>query len=151
MSKIVNKIVKKVGIIGGVSHESTAQYYININQGVMRALGGLSPVEIMMISLSCDEISRYAHEGHWDRVTSVFIEAAKKLERMGADFIVIPCNSLHIIADSVAKAIQIPVLNIIDCVGDVIYQEAYSKVALLMRIAFKKLDPLAVPTPHLSV
>ncbi|NNM58231.1 MAG: amino acid racemase [Legionellales bacterium] len=123
--------MKVIGIIGGLSYESTSQYYLDINKISMKKLGGYNKLEIIIISVNLDDIMAYANKDEWHKITSIFINTAMRLEKMGADFIVIPCNSFHIVADNVQQAVNVPILNIIDCVGSHIQALGFSKIALL--------------------
>ena len=123
--------MKKVGIIGGLSYESTAKYYTDINKATASLHGGLSEVELILINVNLKRVIGYAENQAFDLLAGYFIEIAQQLEKSGADFIIIPCNSFHNVADKVQAAINIPLFNMIDCVGEYIVQHAYSKVALL--------------------
>ena len=123
--------MKRVGMIGGLSYESTSQYYLDINKKAMKRLGGYNQLEIILISVNFDEVMYHANRSDWHKICYIFINAALRLEKMGAEFIIIPCNSFHIVADKVQQAIDVPLLNIIDCVGNDIKKRNYSKVALI--------------------
>lgn len=123
--------MKKVGIIGGLSYESTAKYYIDINKGTASLHQGLSEVELIIVNANLKRIINYAEDKAFALLANYFINIAQQLEKAGADFIIIPCNSFHNVADEVQAAINIPLLNMIDCVGEYIVQHAYSRVALM--------------------
>ncbi|OGO92652.1 MAG: hypothetical protein A3F10_00375 [Coxiella sp. RIFCSPHIGHO2_12_FULL_42_15] len=121
----------KIGIIGGLSSQSTAQYYININKKYVEIFGTFSRAEIIIFSVNLQMIMLYAIKSQWEKIASIFIDIACRLQEIGADFVVIPCNSFHIIAEDVQNAIKIPLLNIIDSVGRNVLHCGYSKIGLL--------------------
>ena len=122
---------KVIGMIGGLSYESTVDYYVRINQRFVSELGGHNTPEIIIVNVNFEQTIQAANEKKWSVITHMFVCAAKKLEKAGADFIVIPCNGLHIVADDVQRHVSIPLLNIIDCVGRYIQGEHFRKVGLL--------------------
>ena len=123
--------MKRIGMVGGLSYESTAKYYLDINKKAMQRLEGYNQLEIVLVSVNFNEVMHYAGCNDWNQLYLLFMDAAIKLERARVDFIVIPCNSFHIIADRLQQAINVPLLNIIDCVASYIQSNSYSKVALL--------------------
>ena len=105
---------KVIGLIGGMSWESSAEYYRIVNQTVRRRLGGLRSAQCLMWSFDFGEIEALQHAGHWDVAAAEMIGAAQRLERGGADFVVICTNTMHRMADQVQAAIALPLLHIAD-------------------------------------
>ena len=105
---------KVIGLIGGMSWESSAEYYRIINQRVRDRLGGLRSARCLMWSFDFGEIEALQHAGRWDEATALMIEAAQRLERGGADFVLICTNTMHRMADEVQAAVGIPLLHIAD-------------------------------------
>jgi len=118
-------------MIGGVSWESTALYYKLINQSVREKLGGLNSARIFIHSLNYGPIVEYERQGNWDAVTDILVEAAKKLEIVGCSFIILGCNTLHKVSESIENAIQIPFLHIADAAADILLHAKIKKVGLL--------------------
>jgi aspartate racemase len=123
--------VQVIGIIGGMSWESSAEYYRLINQEVNRKLGGLHSAEILMFSVDFEEIEELQHSARWEEATKIMVDAARRLERGGADFLVIATNTMHRMADDVQNSVRIPLLHIADATGDRIKEEGFKKVGLL--------------------
>ena len=105
--------MKTIGLIGGLSWESSAEYYRIINREVQRRLGGTHSAKILMYSFDFDEIAHRQAEGLWDDAREMMVDAGKKLARGGADFIVICANTMHRMADAVEWQ-SLPVLHIAD-------------------------------------
>lgn len=124
-------MTKLIGMIGGVSWESTALYYKLINQSVREKLGGLNSGRLLIYSLNYGPIVEYERQGNWDAVTDILIEAAKNLEGSGCDFIILGCNTLHKVSQSIENAVQIPFLHIVDAVADSLLRARIGKVGLL--------------------
>ena len=120
-----------IGLIGGMSWESSAEYYRIINQAVRERLGGVHSARSLMWSVDFGEIEALQHHGDWDRLTEVMIDAARRLERGGADFLVICTNTMHRMADAVAGAVAIPLLHIADPTAEQIKAAGFTKVGLL--------------------
>lgn len=123
--------MKKIGLIGGLSFGSTSEYYTSIMRLSNSYLGGYQTAELVMVSINPNEIIHAVQGNDWNKAASILISAAKELEVMGASCIVLPCNTLHYLADIIQDAITIPILNIIDCVGRYIEQESFHRIALL--------------------
>ena len=87
--------MKTIGLIGGISWESTAEYYRIINEAARERLGGLHSAKIVMYSVDFEEVGELQHEGKWDKATSLMIDAAQRVERGGADFVLICTNTMH--------------------------------------------------------
>ncbi|QLB42082.1 aspartate/glutamate racemase family protein [Mannheimia pernigra] len=123
--------MKTLGILGGMSAESTVSYYININRAVNQALGGNSSAKILISSVNFEEIVQYQKQGNWQRSGEVLAEQARLLEQAGAEGILLATNTMHKIADQISNPISVPFLHILDCVADSIQAKGLSKVALL--------------------
>jgi aspartate racemase len=123
--------MKTIGMIGGMSWESSIEYYRLVNEEVTRQLGGLHSAQCLMYSVDFEEIERYQHQGDWERATDVMIAAAQRLERGGADFVVICTNTMHKMADEVQAAINIPLLHIVDATAQAVKSKGIEKVGLL--------------------
>ena len=123
--------MKVIGLIGGVSWESSSEYYRLINQAVKLKLGGLHSAELVMYSLDFEPIARLEHDEHWDQLATILIAAAQKLEMGGASFVLIASNTLHKIAPKVQAQLGIPLVHIADAVAEAVTQAGVSSVALL--------------------
>ncbi|MCX5578211.1 aspartate/glutamate racemase family protein [Kaistia terrae] len=122
---------KVIGLIGGLSWESSAEYYRLINEAVRARLGGLHSARLLMWSFDFAEIEALQHVGRWDEATKRMIDAAQRLERGGADFLMICSNTMHRMADDVQKAIGIPLIHIADPTAERIQASGFSRVGLL--------------------
>ncbi|MCB8821126.1 aspartate/glutamate racemase family protein [Microvirga rosea] len=123
--------MKTIGLIGGMSWESSAQYYRIINEGVRERLGGVHSAQSLMFSVDFGEIERLQHDGEWRVLTDKMIEAAQRLERGGADFFLVCTNTMHRMADEVAAKVSIPILHIADPTAEKIKAAGYNRVGLL--------------------
>ena len=120
-----------IGLIGGMSWESSAQYYRIINQEVRARLGGVHSARSLMYSVDFGEIEQLQHDGDWPALTNEMIVAARSLERGGADFLLICTNTMHRMADEVAASVSIPLLHIADPTGKRIKAARFHRVGLL--------------------
>jgi aspartate racemase len=120
-----------IGLIGGMSWESSAEYYRIINREVQKRLGGVHSARSLMWSVDFGEVERLQHKGDWDKLTEQMKDAAIRLERGGADFVLMCTNTMHRMADSVAEAIEIPLLHIADPTGAKIKAAGFERVGLL--------------------
>ena len=123
--------MKTIGILGGMSWESSIEYYRIINEEVNRRLGGVHSAKILMYSVDFGEIEALQHAGRWDEATAFMVDAARRIERGGADFLVIATNTMHKMAEEVAAAIGIPLLHIADATAERIKAQGLRKVGLL--------------------
>jgi aspartate racemase len=123
--------MKTIGMIGGMSWESSLEYYRLINEGIKSRLGGLHSARCLLYSVDFDEIETYQRNGDWDQATAVMVDAARRLERGGADFVIICTNTMHKMADEVRRAVEIPLLHIADATAAAIRSAGYSTVGLL--------------------
>ncbi|MGF6174840.1 aspartate/glutamate racemase family protein [Ensifer sp. 4252] len=123
--------MKVMGLIGGMSWESSAQYYRIVNQEVRVRLGGVHSAKSLMWSMDFGEIERLQHIGDWSALTGEMTDAARRLEAGGADFLVICTNTMHRMADAVSAAVSIPLLHIADPTAEKIKALGLSRVGLL--------------------
>ena len=123
--------MKTIGLIGGMSWESSLEYYRIINEQVKEKLGGLHSAKSLMYSVDFDEIEKLQHKGNWAEATKLMIDAAKRLENGGADFVVICTNTMHKMADDVQNNIKIPLLHIADATAEKIKAKGLKKIGLL--------------------
>jgi aspartate racemase len=110
----MERAMKTIGLIGGMSWESTATYYSRLNQEARRRGGGLSSAEILLRSVDFLRIVEMQKRGAWDEAAAEMIRQARSLERGGADMVLICTNTMHKLADAVAQAVSIPLLHIVD-------------------------------------
>jgi len=123
--------MKTIGLIGGMSWEASALYYQLLNREVQRRLGGLHSVKLAMISLDFDEPIGLARQSRWAELATLLINAAQRLERAGADILMIGANTAHRVADEVEAAISIPLIHICDCTAAAVLARGQKRVALL--------------------
>lgn len=123
--------MKKIGLIGGLSWESTAYYYQFINQMIRDKRGGFNSACCMIDSLNFEEIIQLQKNEDWSPIAEILIESARRLESAGADCVLLCCNTLHVCSYSIQSNISIPFIHIIDSLGNAIKKESMSKVALL--------------------
>lgn len=123
--------MKTIGLIGGLSWESTSVYYSSINRYVQQQLGGIHSAKCLIYSFDFEEIAKLQREGKWDIATEKMVDASKTLEKGGADLIVICTNTMHLMAEDVQKAIGVPLIHIVDSVVNEIKARGLSKVGLL--------------------
>lgn len=123
--------MKTIGLIGGMSWESSAQYYRIINQGVRERLGGVHSAKSVMVSVDFGEIERLQHDGRWAELTGRMVDAASEVERGGADFFLICTNTMHRMAEEVEAAVAIPLLHIADPTAERIKADGHRRVGLL--------------------
>jgi len=123
--------MKTIGLIGGMSWESSIEYYRIINETVKARLGGLHSAQSLMFSFDFAEIEALQHAGDWDQLSQVMIDAAKKLESGGAGLLVICTNTMHRMADEVQAAVNIPLLHIADAAAQAIKEQNLHTVGLL--------------------
>lgn len=123
--------MKTIGMIGGMSWESTVTYYQVVNEAVKRRLGGLHSAKVLMYSVDFDEIERCQAAGEWEKSARILGDAAEALERAGADFIVICTNTMHKVAPQIQRMISVPVIHIADATAEVLKQDGIRRIALL--------------------
>jgi aspartate racemase len=123
--------VKVIGLIGGMSWESSAEYYRIVNREVRDRLCGVHSARCLMWSMDFGEIERLQHAGDWAALTRLMIEAARRLEAGGADFVVVCTNTMHRMAEAIEAAIGIPLLHIADPTAEAIRRAGVTRVGLL--------------------
>jgi aspartate racemase len=123
--------MRTIGLIGGMSWESSIEYYRIINETVRARLGGLHSAKSVMYSVDFAEIETLQQQGKWDEATNLMIAAAQRVEKGGADFVIICTNTMHKMADEVQKHIQIPLLHIADATAEKIKAQGLKKIGLL--------------------
>jgi aspartate racemase len=123
--------MKTIGLIGGMSWESSAEYYRMINEAVRRRLGGFHSARCLMFSVDFAEIEELQRSGRWEDAGNRLADAARRLERGGAELLVLCTNTMHRVADEVAAATEIPFLHIADPTADEIKARGITSVGLL--------------------
>lgn len=123
--------MKTIGLLGGMSWESTAEYYRLINRTVRDRLGPLHSAKIAMVSVEFSEIEELQHAGKWDEAAAILADAAQGIERAGADFLLICTNTMHKLADAIEARIEIPILHIADPTAAAVRTRGVHTVALL--------------------
>ncbi|MBT8316121.1 MAG: aspartate/glutamate racemase family protein [Lutibacter sp.] len=123
--------MKTIGLIGGMSWESSLVYYELINKKVQEVLGGFHSCKNIMISVNFAEVEKLQHEGNWEALNTLMADAAKNLELAGADLVVLCTNTMHLCSEAILKNISIPFLHIAEATGQEINKKKLSKVALL--------------------
>jgi aspartate racemase len=123
--------MKTIGLLGGMSWESTELYYRLINQGVKEKLGGLHSARIAMVSVDFQEIEELQHSGDWAGAGQILAKAAGQIEAAGADFLLICTNTMHKVAPQVQEAISIPVLHLADATAQRIKAQGMKTIGLL--------------------
>ncbi|MGR4017227.1 aspartate/glutamate racemase family protein [Vibrio harveyi] len=123
--------MKTIGLIGGMSWESTANYYQIINREVKARLGGLHSGKVCLYSVDFAEIETLQHQGRWDDTAIILAQAAKSVEAGGADFILICTNTMHKVADQIQQAVNVPLVHIADATAEQLVMDGIKKVGLL--------------------
>jgi aspartate racemase len=123
--------MKVIGLIGGMSWESSVEYYRIMNEEVKRRLGGLHSARCLLYSVDFEEIERYQSEGDWKKAGETLGDVARSLEKGGADFIVICTNTMHKVIGDIQKKIRIPILHIADAAANQIKKQGINSVGLL--------------------
>ena len=123
--------MKTIGLLGGMSWESTMSYYKSINEGVKATLGGLNSAKICMYSVNFDEIEKLQHQGRWAETTDILADAALSVEKGGADFILICTNTMHKVVPEIEQKITVPILHIADTTAQKLLEQGVKKVGLL--------------------
>ncbi|KID55682.1 hypothetical protein JF50_19545 [Pseudoalteromonas luteoviolacea] len=123
--------MKTIGLLGGMSWESTSNYYKYINQGVKDALGGLHSAKIVMKSVDFAPIAELQQANEWSTMANMLTQDAQDIERAGADFILICTNTMHLIFEEVQAGVGIPLIHIADPTGEQLKRDGKRKVGLL--------------------
>lgn len=123
--------MKKIGILGGMSWESSLEYYKVMNETAKHLLGNTHSANILMYSFDFHEVEKLQHENKWDELTDLMVNEAMNLKTAGAEFIVIATNTMHMMASAIEKATGLSVLHIADATGDEIVRQNIETVLLL--------------------
>ncbi len=123
--------MKTIGLIGGMSWESSIEYYRIINETAKEKLGGLHSAKSLMVTVDFAEIEKLQHEDRWDEAAQILIQCAQDLEKGGADFIVLCTNTMHKLADQIIANVNIPFLHIADATAEKIVATGMKKIGLL--------------------
>lgn len=123
--------MKTIGLIGGMSYESTIEYYRLINEMVNKQLAGLHSAKMLIESYDFEDIEKRQSEENWESLTKTLINSAQKLEKAGADYIAIATNTMHLMADEVQKSISTPLIHIAEAAANRIKEKNIDTVALL--------------------
>lgn len=132
--------MKTIGLIGGMSWESTLDYYKIINSETAKRLGGLNSAKILLSSINFTEVAPILASREWDSAAEVLTGEARRLESAGADLMLICTNTMHMVADNVQEALSIPLLHIAEATADKVAGEEISKVGLLGTLPTMELD-----------
>jgi aspartate racemase len=127
----LKEFMKTIGLIGGMSWESSIEYYQIVNQAVRSKLGGLHSAKCVMYSVDFAEMEPLQHQARWNEATQLLITAARSVEKGGADFIILCTNTMHKVADEVQNQIDIPILHIADATAESVKARGMKKVGLL--------------------
>ena len=123
--------MKTIGIIGGMSYESTVEYYKIVNEEINKRCGGLHSAKMLIESYDFDEIEKLQTAGDWVKLGKILSNSAKKLEVAGADYIAIATNTMHLVADEVQKNISVPLIHIGEATASYIKEKNINTVALM--------------------
>ena len=123
--------MKTIGLIGGMSWESSIEYYRIINETAKEKLGGLHSAKSLMVTVDFAEIEKLQHEDRWDEAGQILVKCAQDLERGGADFIVLCTNTMHKLADQIITNVNIPFLHIADATAEKIVTAGIKRIGLL--------------------
>ena len=123
--------MKTIGLLGGMSWESTATYYRLINEGVKRRLGGLHSAQIVLYSVDFEPIETLQHAGDWAATARILSQAARRVEAGGADFLLVCTNTMHKVAGDIEAAIDIPLVHIADATAEALQRMGVATVGLL--------------------
>ena len=123
--------MKTIGMIGGMSWESSQEYYRIINEKTKEIMGGLHSAKSLLFSFDFHEIEELQAKGNWAQLTTMMIDAARQLQSGGADFLLICTNTMHKMADDITAQVDLPLLHIADATAEQILSHGFSKVALL--------------------
>ncbi len=123
--------MKTIGLIGGMSWQSSLLYYRLINEYTKQRLGGLHSAQLLMHSVDFAPIEALQHVGDWDGAAQILIDAARRLESGGAEFFLIGTNTMHRVADEIGAAVEIPLLHIADATGVMLQKDGVRRIGLL--------------------
>ncbi len=123
--------MKTIGLLGGMSWESTALYYKQINEEIKNRLGSLHSAKVVIYSVDFETIEKLQHSGEWDKTAKILSDAAKNIENASADFLLICTNTMHKVAPQIQENIDIPIVHIADATAKVLQKDKIKKVGLL--------------------
>lgn len=123
--------MKTIGLIGGMSWESTLSYYQIINETIKKELGGLHSAKLLLYSVDFAQIEHYQATGNWDKSAELLTDVAKRLEKAGADFIIICTNTMHKVAPQIQEELKVPILHIAQATAEVLLENKIQSVGLL--------------------
>ncbi|AHI28020.1 aspartate/glutamate racemase family protein [Marinobacter similis] len=123
--------MKTIGLLGGMSWESSQTYYRLLNEGIKKRLGGLHSARVILYSVDFAEIEALQHQGDWESTANILAEAARSTEAAGADFLLIGTNTMHKVAPEIAESINIPLLHIADATAQALQNDGVNRVGLL--------------------
>ncbi|UOO81491.1 aspartate/glutamate racemase family protein [Uruburuella testudinis] len=123
--------MKTIGIIGGMSPESTVLYYQTINRELNRRLGGNRSAELVMHSVDFEQIAQMQRNGDWAAAGARLADSARKLQSIGADALILATNTMHKVADEIQAAVQIPLLHVVDATAEAVKAQGLDTVGLL--------------------
>ncbi len=123
--------MKTIGLIGGMSWESTLEYYRIINETVKEKVGGFHSAKMVLYSVDFAEVESMQHKGEWDKAAKFLVEAGRRVEKAGADFALLCTNTMHKVFDEVQRGVQIPLLHIADVTAKSILGKGLKRVGLL--------------------
>lgn len=123
--------MKRIGLIGGMSLESTLSYITGFRDGIRERLGGLHSPELIIVTVDFSEIEALQHQGEWDRLGRILAERAREAERAGADFLLLATNTMHKVAPAIEQAVSIPFIHLADATAEGALSLRFNKVGLL--------------------
>ncbi|MDT8902531.1 aspartate/glutamate racemase family protein [Anaeroselena agilis] len=123
--------MKTIGLIGGLSWESSLLYYRIVNEEIKERLGGLHSCKCLMYSVDFAAVAALQHQGEWDKLGALMADAAERLERGGAELLVICANTMHKLADDITRRVDVPLLHIADATAEEIKARGLGKIGLL--------------------
>jgi len=123
--------MKTIGVLGGMGWESTAVYYRILNQQVRRRLGGVHSAHVLIESIDFDRLATLQRDDDWDGITAMLLDGARRLERAGADFWLMACNTVHRVSDAIEPCVGIPLLHIADPAGCALAARGLERVGLI--------------------
>lgn len=123
--------MKTIGMLGGMSWESTLSYYRALNEGIKSQLGGFHSARICLVSVDFDELEQLQHRDAWDEIAAILSAAAQDVERGGAEFLLICTNTMHRVAPEIQRAVSIPLLHIADATALALQRDGLTRVGLL--------------------
>jgi aspartate racemase len=123
--------MKKIGILGGMSWESTAEYYRLINQSVNKKLGGVHSAEMVIFSYDFHRLERLLHQNNWSEISDILVKGASTLKAAGAEILVLATNTAHKVAGKIEDHVDLPLIHIADATGEAILKEGLKTVGLL--------------------